>query len=189
MRKGSHCKHWTTQDIAYLEANAGLIPKREICKHLKRSSRSVAHMAARLRESGSNIELRCYQSSLVTCPSCGALRSNLGKDGICEPCMRREQLAAIQSRISALLPLLPQSERDTYHDTEAELESHTDPMPKAPKTWGLSRYWAAKMQETYELALESWTVRNLCRRIKAAQKRKERIEKKVKVMGLSSNPR
>lgn len=189
MRKGATCRHWTTQEIAYLEENAGLIPKRDICKHLRRSSRSVARMAERLREKGVNIELRCYQSSLVTCPSCGALRGSIGKDGICEPCMRREQLAAIQSRISTLLPLLPQAERDTYHETEAELESYADPMPKDPKTLGMSRYWAAKLTETYELALEAWTVRNLRRQIKAAQKRKERIEKKAKIMGLSKNTR
>lgn len=73
----------------------------------------------------------------------------------------------------------PLDERDTYEKTEAETESRRDPMPKAPNTEGLSYYERAKAEEAHALACEECLAGNLRREIKAAQKRKERISKKV----------
>ena len=133
-----------------------------------------------LRAEGEDISLRCHRRQLVTCPACGRLSwTARGKEGICEPCRRREQLANIHAGIAELLPRLPLDERDTYEKTEAETESRRDPMPKAPNTEGLSYYERAKAEEAHALACEECLAGNLRREIKAAQKRKERISKKV----------
>ncbi len=182
MRKGARRIDWTVDEVRYLSENAGRIPKRDICQHLKRSGKSVECKAAWLRAQGHAVNLRHHKPTLSPCPSCGCLSGHLGRQGICEPCRRREQLATIHARIADLLPLLPADERDTYERTEAETESKWDPMPKAPNTQGLSYYAKAKTEEAHVLAIETWAAANLRREIKAAQKRKERIEKKVKSM-------
>ena len=66
--------------------------------------------------------------------------------------------------------------------TEAEVESRRDPMPPPPPTAGLSYYARARAEEAHELACEEALTRNLMREVKAAQKRKERVEKKVRSM-------
>ena len=182
MRKGAKRIDWKVEDVRYLLENAGRLPKRDICQHLKRSSRSVESKARWLRLRGYAVDLRHHKSVLRPCPSCGCLSGHLGREGICEPCRRRDQLATIHARIADLLPLLPIEERDTYEQTEAETESKWDPRPKVPNTSGLSYYAKAKAEEAYALAIEEWSATNLRREIKAAQKRKERIEKKVKSM-------
>ena len=78
-----------------------------------------------------------------------------------------------------LLPRLTAEERRTYERTECGRESRADPMPQAPDTSGMSRYAADKAAEAHDEAMERWLCRYLYRRVKAAQKRKERIEKKV----------
>ena len=184
MRKGVKRCDWTVLEETYLLTHAGRIPKREICKHLRRSARSVRDKAYHLRLQGHMVDLRCYKPRLTTCPACGCLRSKMGREGICEPCRKREQLAQIHSRIADLLHQLPQEERERYADTEAETESTPDPLPKAPILHGLSYYQRARAKEAHEIAMEEWSARNLHRQVKAAQKRKERIEKKVKSMRL-----
>lgn len=188
MRKGAKRKDWTVAELNYLAENAGRISKRDICLHLRRSSKSVERKAAWLRSQGRAVTLRFYRPTLEPCPACGRLSGHRGKEGICEPCRRREQLATIHARIAELLPQLPLEERDTYERTEAETESRHDPLPKAPNTSVLSYYQKARAEEAYALALENAISRNLRRETKAAQKRKERIEKKVKSMGVCVSP-
>ena len=117
------------------------------------------------------------------CPSCGCMRATAATVGICEVCRRREQLAGIHARIAELLPLLDRDERDVYETTEAETASRVDPRPPMPKLQGLSRYRRAKLQEDWAIAVEHVDIANAKRAVKAAQKRKERIEKKVKSKG------
>lgn len=182
MRKGVGPNEWSVSEERYLIENAGRIPKRDICKHLKRSSTSMRGKAQDLRRHGVAVDLRCYISHLEPCPSCGCMSGRLGKYGICEPCRRREQLATIHARIAELWPLLSVEDRDTYEKTEAETESSRDPFPPAPDTRGLSYYARAKAEEAHALACETVLTNNLRREVKAAQKRKERIEKKIKSM-------
>lgn len=183
MRKGGKRNDWTLAEINFLIENAGKMPKRQICQFLRRSSKSVERKAAWLRSRGHAVELRCHKPTLETCPSCGNLSGHRGKEGICEPCRRREQLATIHARISELLPMLTPKQRDRYEKTEAETESRRDPLPKAPDTSGMSNYQKARALEAHALATEECISRNLKREIKAAQKRKERIEKKVQING------
>lgn len=177
---------WTTSEVAYLLANAGRKPMREICKHLRKSADSVRYMASRLRAEGTDISLRCYVPRVEICPACGCRRGTLGKTGICEVCERREQLATIHGRIAELMPMLPADELATYEETEAETSSRIDPKPKPPALPpGASYYRRAKAEEAHDLAVEAWAIKNIKREIKAVQKRKERIEDKVNSLGRS----
>ena len=179
-RKGAKQREWTTAELRYLRENAGKMPRRELSRALKRGAKSLERRVARMREEGEDVTLRCFVSRLETCPHCGALRSRIGADGICEPCRRRRQLAKVHGRIAELLAQLPPEERAVYDDTEAETESAFDPMPPPPRLDGLTAYQRARAGEAREIALEDWLSRNLRRQVKAAQKRKERIQKKLK---------
>lgn len=182
MRKGGKVRPWTVADERYLLEHAGRIPKREICRHLKRSGEAVTQKAKHMRKRGLAIDLRCHKSRLSPCPACGCLSGHMGRDGFCEPCRRRRQLAEIEARTAGLLRRLPPEERETYAVTEAETASRPDPMPRCPDTSGMSYYRRALAEERHALAMEEWAAANLRREIKAAQKRKERIQKKVKSM-------
>lgn len=188
MRRGGKRIDWTVDDLRYLLANAGKLPKRDICEHLRRSAKSVERKAAWLRKQGHKINLRYYETTLEPCPACGHQSATIDRHGLCEPCRRREQLATIHARIADLLAQLPAEERDIYERTEAETESSLVPRPLAPNTKGFSDYRKARAEERHAIAVERWKTANLLREIKAAQKRKERIEKKVKSMGVSSKP-
>lgn len=184
MRKGAKRNDWTVAEEQFLIANAGKIPKRDICQMLKRSSASVKMKAIALRKHGVDVCLRYYHPTLEPCPSCGKPSATIDKKGMCEPCRRRDQLATIQARISDLLPLLPPEERDIYERTEAKVESKNDPLPLPPDTTGMTAYRKAYAEEAYAIAVEACVSSNLRRSVKAAQKRKERIEKKAKSMNL-----
>lgn len=175
---------WSTSEARYLLDNAGRVPKRDICRHLKRGSKAVERKAHHLRQQGEALDLRCHVPRLATCPACGRLSGHLGEEGICEPCRRADQLAGVHARIAELLALLPPEERAVYEQTEAEVESRRDPLPRPPPTDGLSYYARARAEEAHALAVEEALTRNLLREVKAAQKRKERVEKKVKSMGV-----
>lgn len=179
-RKGAKQREWTVADLRYLRENAGRLPRRELSRALKRGARAVESQVYLMRKSGEDITLRCFRSRLSTCPACGALRSRMGSEGICEPCRRRRQLAKVHHRISDLLAQLPPGDRAVYGETEAETESAWDPMPPPPPLAGLTAYERARAEETREIAIEDWLARNLRRQVKAAQKRKERIAKKLK---------
>ena len=181
MRRGARLIPWTTSEEAYLLANAGKVPVREICRHLKRSRQAVYAKARHLRDDGRPIVLKHFVPRTEICPGCGCSRSTLGELGICLPCRKRDQLATIESRIAELMPLLPKAYRDRYEETEAERGSRSDPMPKHPTIPRDAPYYERmKAQEEWEIAVERAVLRNLEREIKAAQKRKERIEKKVR---------
>lgn len=178
-RKGCPQRDWTTSEVSYLVEMAGRIPKREICKHLRRTSSSVRGKAQDLRSHGEPVDLRCHRTSLEACPACGCMRSTLGKHGICKPCRQRAQLATIHSRIAALLPRLPFEEREKYIDAESIVGSEAIPMPQLRIPDGISHYMRCLIRDRHDRAMEAWQIRNLERQVKAAQKRKERIEEKV----------
>lgn len=178
-RRGARQNEWTTQEVAYLMEHAGTLPLRQICRTLKKSRRSVETMAYRLRQQGHDVDLRCYARKTEICPACGCMRATMAHHGICEVCRKRVQLSAIHARIARLLRDLPMAERERYAETEAETESAVDPMPRPVSLEGLTRYQRERAQDARDMEMERWQIRNLNRRVKAAQKRKERIEKKA----------
>lgn len=179
-RKGAKQNEWTTAEVAYLKEHAGALPLRAICRELRKSRRAVETMAYRLRQQGHDVDLRQYVRKTQICPACGCMRATLGHHGICEVCRKRVQLSAIHARIARLLRDLPMAARETYAETEAETESTIDPMPRPVRLEGLTRYQRERASDERDMAMERWQIRNLNRQVKAAQKRKERIEKKSK---------
>lgn len=178
-RKGARQRGWTTEEVRALVDMAGRVTRREICRRLRRSRKSVECKAAELRRIGVPVDLRCFRSALAICPSCGRRSALLGSEGICEACRRSQQLARIESEVADLLAALPESERALYAETEAERETAGEPMPAMLPTRGVSRYRAAANEDRNDRAMEQWRVRRLRRLVRAAQKRKERIRRKA----------
>lgn len=172
-------KPWTSSEVRFLVDNAGRISKRDICQMLKRTGASVRMKAAALRKQGVDVDLSYYEPTLDTCPFCGHLSATLDRRGMCKPCRLTDQLQAIQAKVSDILPLLSPEERATYEKTEANLKSKVEPTPAAPNTEGMSNWARGYHEEEHAKAVEQVLIRNLKRQVKAAQKRKERIEKKT----------
>lgn len=168
------------RDLRQVYELAGKVPPREIRRQLRLSKRQLYYACELLRAQGKSVSLRFHHSNLEYCPSCGCMRSTLGDHGICEPCRKARQLDEIQSRATLIFEQLPAEDRALYADTEAELSSKADPMPRPRPMAGLSAYERAKASDEYDLAMEQWSIRNLSRQVKAAQKRKERMERKLK---------
>ena len=82
--------------------------------------------------------------------------------------------------MGGLLPLLSAADRATYERTEAQRETRGDPMPATPRTSGMGAYDRAVAMERHDIAMERWQAARLRRLLKAAQKRKERVSKKVR---------
>ena len=182
MRSGCAKRPWTAGDVRYLLDNAGAIPTRAICRKLKRSSESVKQMAKRLRLQGYEIDLRYYEPQNMMCPACGRTSATARETGICRPCTLRRRLAATEGTISDLMGRLPADVRAIYEETEAETGPRTyDPMPRPPTyREPPTRYQRRKDEESYARAMEQWEARRIHRQLKAAQKRKERIQRKLR---------
>ena len=67
-------------------------------------------------------------------------------------------------------------------ETEAEKGSRVyDPMPKPPTYSNPpTRYQRRKDEEAHDRAMEQWEARRIHRELKAAQKRKERIQRRLR---------
>lgn len=172
-------KAWTTGELKKVAELAGTMPERELRRRLKLSKNQLKYAVDRLRSLGYRVTTRYYEPRLETCPVCGCRRATLGDTGICDPCRLKRQLADIEWRISDLMAELTPEQRAIYERTEAERESRADPMPKKPPTDGMDAYERARASEDYDEAMERWASAYLKRKVKAAQKRKERIQKKV----------
>lgn len=170
---------WTTGDLKRVAELAGTMPERELRRRLKLSRNQLKYAVNRLRSLGVNVTTRYYEPQLETCPVCGCRRATLGKDGICEPCRLKRQLEEIEWRVSELMARLTPEQRAVYEKSEAQRESRADPMPKPRPADGLDGYERAKASEEHDAAMEAWAAAYLKRRVKAAQKRKERIQEKV----------
>ena len=182
MRPGARRSDWTYEDVRFLLDNAGRIPKRDICRRLRKSAKAVESMAYRLRKRGHAIDLRCFEPSAIVCPSCGRSSLTAKDTGICRPCTLRRRLAATEGQIADLLHRLPPDTRAIYEDTEAEKGSRAfDPMPKMPAyAEQPTRYRRLRDEEAFDRDMEEWEARRIQRELKAAQKRKERIQRKVR---------
>lgn len=182
MRAGARRSEWTFDEVRYLIESAGRVPQREICRRLRRSYKAVSCMASRLRQQGHPVDLRCYRPQAITCPSCGMPSLTARETGICRPCTLRRRLAATEGQISDLMQRLPADVRSVYEDTEADRGSRAfDPMPRRP-TYQVppTLYRKLRDDEEYTRAMEEWEARRIHRELKAAQKRKERISRKLR---------
>ena len=76
----------------------------------------------------------------------------------------------MEGQTADLIARLPQSERATYEESEAQRESRIPPRPER----------GARDEDAYQAAVERWEEECLTRRLRAAQKRKERIARKLR---------
>lgn len=170
---------WTTGDLKRVAELAGTMPERELRRRMKISKSSFEYALRQLRSMGREVDARFYEPRLPLCPECGCRRATVDGSGLCEPCRLRRQLAQIERRAAALMPRLTPGQRAVYERTEAERESRAGAMPRSPATDGLDAYARAEAMEAYDAEMERWLIGYLGRRVKAAQKRKERIQRKA----------
>lgn len=180
-RKGAKQNAWTTTDEQFLIKYAGVLTRREICRELKRSHRSVETKAERL-----GISLRCYVSKLTWCNNCATWRSNVSeRTGYCRVCAKREMLTRSEQRVSDELAHLNFKQRTVYLNEETHRGTRQSP-PKPVKqasTVG-SLYAMKKAEEQYLKDVEHWEVACLDQQINANKTRLKRIRQK-----LGTNPR
>lgn len=177
---GRRHKWWRESELAYIRELAGKVPAREIRKALRVSREQLKGAVRWMRARGEDVDLRCFSPRTLVCPSCGMARTLFGAEGICEPCRLSRRLAETEAEIAGLLPLLSAPDRATYERTEARRETRGDPMPATPRTSGMGAYDRAVAMERHDIAMERWQAARLKRLLKAAQKRKERVSKKVR---------
>lgn len=177
---GRRHKWWRESELAYIREHAGKVPAREIRKALRVSREQLKGAVRWMRARGEDVDLRCFSPRTLVCPSCGMARTLFGAEGICEPCRLSRRLAETEAEIAGLLPLLSAPDRATYERTEAQRETRGDPMPATPRTSGMGAYERARAEEAHDMAMERWQAARLRRLLKAAQKRKERVSKKVR---------
>lgn len=179
---------WTTSKTGYLLENAGSMALEDIASSLGCTPESVKQQAKRIRRTGQHVSLRRKPVGLRICPSCGKRRSTFSESGGCRVCELDERLATIKSRQAALLSHLPPSDRATYARTEAQLASDPLPKPKPARTIGMTAAEKMEAAEARDRAIEAWEIGCLNRKIKAAQKRKERMEEKCRTQSYDTLP-
>lgn len=179
-RRGSAQRPWTTEEIATLQDMAGRLPRREICRELKRSRKSVEHAAARL-----GLSLRCYVPRLVWCDECATYRSRLDADGRCRVCAMRERLAGREAACAEALAAMTPEQRAVYAESESKRATRRfPPRPNKRACCVVSRYQRDKAEADHLLAIEEWEYRRLKLPYDAA---KTRLRRMREVTG--TNPR
>ena len=180
-RKGSRQQSWTIADEQFLIKYAGVIPRRKICREIKRSRKSVEHKAKRL-----GVSLRCFVSSLKWCNNCTTWRSTVSETtGFCRVCAKREMLERSEQRVSDALAQLSFEQRTKYLQEEAHRgKRKMPPRPRKRITPSDSKYAVKKADELYMKELEQWEIACLDQAINANKTRLKRIRQK-----LGTNPR
>lgn len=182
MRKGSRCYDWTTEELKFLREHAGVVSVREICRHLRRSYRSVAMMAHRMR-----LSLRCPTSRLKWCTRCATYRLGLlEKTGQCRVCFKRDQLTRAKERTARAFEALSANDKALYAKNLISREDNPEPRPKAQEVSykALSRYERVRAEERYAEALERWEIRHLDKLINKEKTLTKRMRQKT-----NTNPR
>lgn len=181
-RKGSAQRPWTTDELDRLRDMAGRLPRRDICRELRRSGEAVKTAAKRL-----GLSLRCYRAKLVWCDECAGWRSAIDKDGRCRVCRMRGQLAGREAACVEEYAAMTPAQRAVYDEQEAKRgtrPSSLGPRPKMRESCPVSRYQRDKARADYLLALEAWEHRRLKLPYDAA---KTRLRRMREVTG--TNPR
>lgn len=174
-------RKWTEGDLRFLLENAGRVPVEKLCRGLRRDRAEVEDVAARVRATGYPIGL-----TVETCPMCGSRAPIVYNLGICLPCSRRRAYENTQRQISEILPLLAPEDRATYEDTEADCGCRAldaMPEPTGRPTSGATPAELMAYEEGRCAQVAEWEARQIQRRVKAAQKRKERIALKARARG------
>jgi len=167
---------WSTLDRAFLKENAGKIPIRAICEHLKRSRSSIATLASR-----EGLSLRCFESTLVWCSECASWRTALSpKTGYCKICAMRQQIKGREDECTRVLAVMDQQQRLRYEESEKRRHTRTIPIkPHKQITLNMSHYQSKRAEDLYLREMEAWEHQCLKLRYDATKKRLERMREKV----------
>lgn len=172
-RKGAEQRPWTTAEIEYLLANAGIQPIEEIATALGRTVWATREQWRRYKALGSTTRT----DRRPVCSSCFQRHSYM-KDGVCCICLMKNQLATLEKRCSEELVKLPAEDKERYARRESQRGSQVVPPPKAPNTLGMTKKQKRLALIRWEKQCEAAHMATLKRRVKATQKRLERIRKK-----------
>ena len=171
-RTGEHHTPWATSDIRYLRENAGHVPIAELARHLKRSQQAIRSRACIL-----GVSIRCYRRTRVWCDQCATWRTALDSDGRCPICRLRDQLQAVEGRISDELQAAPEDVRELYARTESLRASAVKSVPMGEWREG-SEYDRMRVQEVYLRNVEEAERATLQRMVDACKTRLKRIREK-----------
>ncbi len=172
-RKGDKQTPWTTYEIAYLKENAGIVPAREIQFMLKRSYKSVHHMANRL-----GLSLRVPTWTLEWCDECANWRSRINpKTGRCSICQTKLNIESEEDKCADVLSRMSPRQREIYETNEAKRGRRKAYLraPKYPDLSGMSNYYASKKKEEYFRELERWHEEIINHRYDAVRTRLKRM--------------
>ena len=178
MRKGEKLRPWTVSDERYLRESAGKVPRREICRHLRRS-----YDATRAHASRMGLSLRYYEPRTSRCPRCGSMRHRFELSGelkgVCKVCSRRELIRRCEEETARALDAMPPAMRAELLKNEQLVQSSVPPKPSPPSYEGLSPYMEAKARDEHAIALAEWEEAALNRKLKAKRRRVERMRKAI----------
>lgn len=174
MRKGSAARPWTTEEVRYLAEHAGKIPRREICRALRRSSMSVKKKAGSL-----GLSLRVPIWGMEWCPVCATWRTGINARGLCPVCQKRANIEAEEARCAEELAAMDPAQRASFEAAEGRRGSAKPPgrMPRRRRTDGMGLFAASKAEQEWLAAMEAWQLERLQREYDAAKQRLRRIRR------------
>ena len=164
---------------------AGTMPACDVAAKLGRSASSVEHMARRLGVSLAFARL----PGEARCSSCGLIRFTVDRSGRCAPCRHAGRLDAIRLRMAEVHRMMPEGKRGTYARTEAATgASRVDPAPPRPDTSGMAPRAAAMVERRWLRECELVEAGNIRRKMRAAERRLERMEISCREEKLAKTP-
>lgn len=170
---------WTEAERSFLRRYAGAVPLAMLAADMRRDVRDVLVECHCL-----SIDPRYSGTPLRWCVFCSQWRHEVKAHGryrgMCPVCACRRQIEAIGGRVADLWPRLTPEQREKYTETDAELGSTRDPPPSRPDLSGMGERERIVAETAYIARRSEWEAKQEHRRYKAAQKRKERIEAKVR---------
>ena len=184
--KGDVERPWTTAEVAYLEANAGKVPRRDICRERRRSSASVKTKASRL-----GLSLRVVRWGLVWCDGCASWRSSVGeRTGWCRVCEMRMRLAGREAACAEEMARMTPAQRAVYERSES-LRGRREPpaaMPPKPDTRRMGAADEQRALREWHLEVERRQLRDAWLRYDAAKTRLVRMRRAVGTSPRSKKP-
>lgn len=167
-------RKWSSGELRRLASMAGTMPAAQVAARLGRPPASVEHMA---RRQGLSLAYDKLPGE-GRCSECGLIRFTLDRSGRCAPCRHSARLDAIRARMASVHRELPPERRGVYSATEAACgRSRVDPAPARPDTSGMGPRAAARAEREWLRECELVEASNIRRRMRAAERRLERMEK------------
>lgn len=172
MRKGSTARPWTTEEVRYLAEHAGKVPRREICRALKRSANSVWQKAGSLR-----ISLRVPVWRMEWCDECATWRTRLNDRGRCPVCQKRANIEAERARCAEEYAAMTPGQRRAFDDSESRrgrMKPHQR-MPRRRRADGTGPFTADRAEQEWLAAMEAWQLERLTLEYDAEKQRLKRM--------------